>query len=168
MTESSAFAWHAGALGALVPRVLAALVRSGVDFDAAEDALQDALLEALRTWPEQPPRDPRAWLTTVAMRRLVDAHRSATARRRGEEAPQPESQPVMVEEGDDALFLLFWCCHPDLAPASQVALTLRGVGGLPTAEIAAAFYMPEATMAQPGQAHPAREAPRSARRPRRR
>jgi predicted RNA polymerase sigma factor len=120
-----------GALRALVPRVLAGLVRRGEDFDAAEDALQEAVLDALRAWPEHPPRDQGAWLATVATRRLVDARRRQAA-----------------EEGDDTLFLLFCCCHADLAPASQVALTLRAVGGLTTREIADAFYVPEATMAQ--------------------
>ena len=149
-----------GALRALVPRVLAGMVRRGEDFDAAEDALQEALLEALRVWPEHPPRDPAAWLATVATRRLVDARRSQAARYRREEAihavPGP---PATVEAavavspgasvgGDDTLFLLFCCCSPDLAPASQVALTLRAVGGLSTGEIAEAFYVPEATMAQ--------------------
>jgi RNA polymerase sigma factor (sigma-70 family) len=137
-----------GALRALVPRVLAGLVRRGEDFDAAEDALQEALLEALRVWPEHPPRDPRAWLATVATRRLVDARRSEAARHRREEQTYAEPRPVATEEGDDTLFLLFCCCHPDLAPASQVALTLRAVGGLTTQEIADAFYVPEATMAQ--------------------
>ena len=140
-----------GALRALVPRVLAGLVRRGEEFDAAEDALQEALLEALRVWPEHPPRDPRAWLATVATRRLVDARRSEAARHRREEATYAEPRaggPLMTEEGDDTLFLLFCCCHPDLAPASQVALTLRAVGGLTTREIADAFYVPEATMAQ--------------------
>jgi RNA polymerase sigma factor (sigma-70 family) len=142
-------------LRVLVPRVLAGLVRRGEDFDAAEDALQEALLEALRVWPEHPPRDPRAWLTTVATRRLVDARRSEAARRRREETgaawPEPRAGGAggaPLEEGDDTLFLLFCCCHPDLAPASQVALTLRAVGGLTTREIADAFYVPEATMAQ--------------------
>src|SRR3954454_1496793 len=137
-----------GALRALVPRVLAGLVRRGEDFDAAEDALQEALLEALRVWPEHPPRDPRAWLITVATRRLVDARRSEAARHRREEATYAEPRPAASEEGDDTLFLLFCCCHPDLSPASQVALTLRAVGGLNTQEIADAFYVPEATMAQ--------------------
>jgi RNA polymerase sigma factor (sigma-70 family) len=131
-----------------IPRVLAGLVRRGEDFDAAEDALQEALLEALRVWPEHPPRDPRAWLTTVATRRLVDARRSEGARQRREETEYAEPRPAVTEEGDDTLFLLFCCCHPDLAPASQVALTLRAVGGLTTREIADAFYVPEATMAQ--------------------
>ncbi|MEP6953276.1 MAG: sigma-70 family RNA polymerase sigma factor [Solirubrobacteraceae bacterium] len=137
-----------GALRALVPRVLAGLVRRGEDFDAAEDALQEALLEALRIWPEHPPGDPRAWLTAVATRRLVDARRSEVARQRREETTYAEPRPVVTQEGDDTLFLLFCCCHPDLAPASQVALTLRAVGGLTTREIADAFYVPEATMAQ--------------------
>jgi RNA polymerase sigma factor (sigma-70 family) len=138
-----------GALRALVPRVLAGLVRRGEDFDAAEDALQEAVLEALRVWPEHPPRDPRAWLATVATRRLVDARRSEAARQRREEAMSAEPRaPATQEVGDDTLFLLFCCCHPDLAPASQVALTLRAVGGLTTREIADAFYVPEATMAQ--------------------
>jgi RNA polymerase sigma factor (sigma-70 family) len=151
-----------GALRALVPRVLAGLVRRGEDFDTAEDALQEALLEALRVWPEHPPRDPRAWLATVATRRLVDARRSEAARHRREEATYGEPRAGGVgavggaggaggpgtQEGDDTLFLLFCCCHPDLSPASQVALTLRAVGGLTTREIADAFYVPEATMAQ--------------------
>ncbi|GAA4350514.1 RNA polymerase sigma factor [Angustibacter luteus] len=137
-----------GALRALAPRVLAGLVRRGEDFDAAEDALQEALLEALRVWSERPPRDPRAWLTTVATRRLVDARRSEVARRRREVLTEAEPRPDATEDGDDTLFLLFCCCHPDLPPASQVALSLRAVGGLTTREIADAFYVPEATMAQ--------------------
>jgi RNA polymerase sigma factor (sigma-70 family) len=137
-----------GALRALVPRMLAGLVRRGEDLDAAEDALQEALVEALRVWPEHPPRDPGAWLTTVATRRLVDAHRSQVSRHRREETTYAEPRPGATEEGDDTLFLLFCCCHPELAPASQVALTLRAVGGLTTREIADAFYVPEATMAQ--------------------
>jgi RNA polymerase sigma factor (sigma-70 family) len=137
-----------GALRALVPRVLAGLVRRGEDFDAAEDALQEALLEALRVWPENPPRDARAWLATVATRRLVDARRSEAARMRREKQTSVQPRRGDTEEGDDTLFLLFCCCHPDLAPASQVALTLRAVSGLTTREIADAFYVPEATMAQ--------------------
>ena len=139
------------ALRALVPRVLAGLVRRGEDFDAAEDALQEALVEALRVWPEHPPRDGQAWLTAVATRRLVDARRSEAARRRREEAMHAEPRAAgfaSAEEGDDTLFLLFCCCHPDLAPASQVALTLRAAGGLTTREIADAHYVPETTMAQ--------------------
>ena len=137
-----------GALRALVPRVLAGLVRRGEDFDAAEDALQEALLDAIRVWPDHPARDPRAWLLTVATRRLVDARRSQAARERREDVTYGEPRPGDTEQGDDTLFLLFCCCHPDIAPTSQVALTLRAVGGLTTREIAEAFYVPEATMAQ--------------------
>jgi RNA polymerase sigma factor (sigma-70 family) len=148
VTGESAPPLDEGALRALVPRVLARLVRRGEDFDAAEDALQEALLEALRVWPGHPPRDPRAWLTTVAARRLVDARRSEAARQRREETTYGEPRPAATEEGDDTLFLLFCCCHPGLAPASQMALTLRAVGGLTTREIADACFLPEATMAQ--------------------
>ena len=152
MTERAASrAWprvDEGELRALVPSVLASLIRRGEDFDAAEDGLQEALLEALRVWPEHPPREPGAWLATVATRRLVDARRSAASRRRREEATDAEPQSGATEQGDDTLFLLFCCCHPALTPASQVALTLRAVGGLTTGEIADAFYVPEATMAQ--------------------
>lgn len=148
MSDEPTHPWDEGTLRALVPRVLAGLIRRGEDFDAAEDALQEALLEALRVWPEHPPRDPRAWLTTVATHRLVDYRRSEAARRRREGARYAEPQAGVAEEGDDTLFLLFCCCHPDLSPASQVALTLRAVGGLTTREIADAFYVPEATMAQ--------------------
>ena len=150
MTDESTRELDEGALRVLVPRVLAGLVRRGEDFDAAEDALQESLLEALRVWPAHPPRDPRAWLATVATRRLVDARRSEAARHRREEAThaEPRAGGSSPEDGDDTLFLLFCCCHPDLAPASQVALTLRAVGGLTTREIADAFYVPEATMAQ--------------------
>ena len=150
-----------GALRALVPRVLAGLVRRGEDFDAAEDALQEALLEALRVWPEHPPRDPRAWLTTVATRRLVDARRSEVARQRREETMYAEPRPAATEEGDDTLFLLFCCCHPDLAPASQVALTLRAVGGLTTRGDRRRLLRPrgdDGAADQPRQAHPARAA----------
>src|SRR6185436_10581770 len=92
---------------------------------------------------------PQAWLATVATRRLVDARRSEAARHRREEVEYAEPQPpASTEEGDDTLFLLFCCCHPDLTPTSQVALTLRAVGGLTTREIADAFFVPEATMAQ--------------------
>jgi RNA polymerase sigma factor (sigma-70 family) len=141
-----------GALRALVPRVLAGLVRRGEDFDAAEDALQEALIEALRVWPERAPDDPQAWLAAVARRRLIDARRSEASRRAREDVvgAEPAAPPPagLDDVGDDTLFLLFCCCHPDLAPASQVALTLRAVGGLTTREIADAFYVPEATMAQ--------------------
>ena len=132
----------------LAPQVLAGLVRRREDFAAAEDAVQDAMVEALRVWPEHPPRDPRGWLTAVAMRRLVDARRSESARRRREETTALAPGQGATEQGDDTLLLLFWCCHPELSPASQVALTLRAVGGLSTREIADAFFVPEATMAQ--------------------
>jgi RNA polymerase sigma factor (sigma-70 family) len=132
----------------LVPRVLAGLVRRREDFAAAEDAVQDATVEALRVWPEHPPRDPQAWLTAVAMRRLIDARRSESARRRREESTVLAPGQGPTEQGDDTLVLLFCCCHPALSPTSQVALTLRAVGGLTTREIADAFFVPEATMAQ--------------------
>src|SRR6266511_2463526 len=93
-----------GALRALVPRVLAGLVRRGEDFAAAEDALQEALIEALRVWPDSPPRDPRAWLAAVAARRLVDARRSEAARQRRERTTVAEPRPAAAEEGDDTLF----------------------------------------------------------------
>ena len=128
--------------------MLAGLLRRREDFAAAEDAVQDAMVEALRVWPEHPPRDPQAWLTAVAMRRLVDARRSESARRRREETTALAPGQGATEQGDDTLLLLFCCCHPDLSPASQVALTLRAVGGLTTREIADAFFVPEATMAQ--------------------
>ncbi|HEY2552771.1 MAG TPA: sigma-70 family RNA polymerase sigma factor [Streptosporangiaceae bacterium] len=148
MTGQPARQRDEGALRALVPQVLASLVRRGEDFDAAEDALQEAVLEALRAWPEHQPGDPRAWLAKVATRRLIDGRRSDAARLRREDATHAEPGPAATEEGDDTLFLLFCCCHPDLPPASQVALTLRAVGGLTTIQIADAFYVPEPTMAQ--------------------
>jgi predicted RNA polymerase sigma factor len=138
-TEPPAPSWDGDALRALVPRVLAGLVRRGEDFDAAEDALQEALLEAIRVWPGHPPRDARAWLTAVATRRLIDARRSAAARARREVTDQVQPVPGATENGDDTLLLLFCCCHPELAPASQMALALRAVGGLTTREIADAF-----------------------------
>src|SRR3954451_9830777 len=110
MIDASTRELDEGALRALVPRVLAGLVRRGEDFDAAEDALQEALLEALRVWPEQPPRDPRAWLTTVGPRRLGGARRSEVARYRREEQTYAEPRPAATEVGDDTLFVLFCCC----------------------------------------------------------
>jgi RNA polymerase sigma factor (sigma-70 family) len=137
------------------PRVLGALVRRYGHFDAAEDATQEALLAAARGWPEDGvPDDPMAWLTTVASRRLIDRLRSDDASRRREEAlaaQMPEAaepDPAPGTEADDTLTLLFLCCHPAISPPSQLALTLRAVGGLTTAEIARAFLVPEATMAQ--------------------
>ena len=128
-------------------QVLGILVRSGHDFAAAEDALQEALLEAHQRWAGQEPSDPKGWLLSLAGRNLIDAHRSDDARRR-EEALAREPPPGPAEHGDDTLMLLFLCCHPALSPASAMALTLRAVGGLTTKEIAHAFLMPEATMAQ--------------------
>jgi RNA polymerase sigma factor (sigma-70 family) len=131
----------------LAPQVLAALVRRYGNFDACEDALQEALLAAALQWPRDgTPDNPRGWLIAVASRRLIDELRSDDARRRREQAPV--DPPPQVSERDDTLQLLFLCCHPSLSPASQIALTLRAVGGLTTAEIASAFLVPEATMAQ--------------------
>jgi len=143
----------------LAPQVLGIVVRRHGQFDLCEDAVQDALLAAAMQWPAQGvPSNPRGWLLTVASRRLADEHRSEQARRRREAAaaalvPADESvAPAPGEEHapdqDDTLTLLFLCCHPALSPASQVALTLRAVGGLTTAQIASAFLVPEPTMAQ--------------------
>jgi RNA polymerase sigma factor (sigma-70 family) len=135
----------------LAPQVLGALVRRSGQFDACEDAVQEALLAAARQWPtEGTPDNPRSWLLTVASRRLVDQQRSDTARRQREETAANLELPVPSEAigRDDTLTLLFLCCHPSLTTPSQIALTLRAVGGLTTAEIARAFLVPEATMAQ--------------------
>ncbi|MDQ7804903.1 sigma factor-like helix-turn-helix DNA-binding protein [Amycolatopsis sp. A133] len=136
----------------LVPEVLGVLVRRYGRFDACEDAVQEALVAAAAQWPvEGWPENPRAWLVTVASRRLADQVRSDAARRRREEADALRTPPPAggtAEAGDDTLTLLFLCCHPALTPPSQIALTLRAVGGLSTAEIAKAFLVPEATMAQ--------------------
>ncbi|HEY3004137.1 MAG TPA: sigma-70 family RNA polymerase sigma factor [Kribbellaceae bacterium] len=134
----------------LAPQVLGVLVRRYRDFDSAEDALQEALLAAARHWPSDGlPDNPRGWLIQAAVRRLTDLYRSEQARRRREElAASRETPAVDVPDRDDTLTLLFLCCHPALTPASAVALTLRAVGGLTTAEIARAFLVPEATMAQ--------------------
>jgi len=137
-----------GLLRELAPQVLGALVRRHGQFDRAEDATQEALLAAAVQWPvEGIPDNPRGWLVTVGSRRLLDEMRSEHARRRREERSAPTELPE-VPETDDSLTLLFLCCHPDLSVPSQVALTLRAVGGLTTAQIAAAFLVPEATMAQ--------------------
>ena len=135
-------------LRTLTPGVIGTLVRRGADFAAAEDAVQDALIEALRTWPNDPPRDPRGWLVTVAWRKFVDATRADASRRQREERIEREAIPVAGEEVDDTLQLYFLCAHPSLTPASAVALTLRAVGGLTTRQIAQAYLVPEATMAQ--------------------
>ncbi|MET9854724.1 sigma-70 family RNA polymerase sigma factor [Streptomyces sp. NPDC006450] len=135
-------------LRSLTPQVLGILVRRGADFAAAEDAVQEALIEAVRVWPEDPPRDPKAWLVTVAWRRFLDATRADTARRRREERVEEEPAPGPAPAVDDTLQLYFLCAHPSLTPSSAVALTLRAVGGLTTRQIAAAYLVPEATMAQ--------------------
>jgi RNA polymerase sigma factor (sigma-70 family) len=132
----------------LAPQVLGVLVRRGADFAAAEDAVQEALVEAVRRWPDDPPDDPKAWLITVAWRKFLDASRSESARRSREERVRDEPVAGPAEAQDDTLLLLFLCCHPSLTPASAVALTLRAVGGLTTAQIADAYLVPEATMAQ--------------------
>jgi RNA polymerase sigma factor (sigma-70 family) len=142
----------------LAPQVLGAIVRRYGDFGAAEDAVQEALTAAAFQWPRAGvPKDPRAWLIQVAARKLTDAIRSESARRRREAkiiletlseenvVPPPDEAPV---DEEDALVLLFMCCHPALTRPSAIALTLRAVGGLTTTEIASAFLVPEATMAQ--------------------
>ncbi|MEU2372136.1 DUF6596 domain-containing protein [Streptomyces pseudogriseolus] len=135
-------------LRALTPRVLAILGRRGAGFAAAEDAVQDALVEAVRVWPDDPPRDPQGWLVTVAWRRFLDATRADTPRRRREDRAEEEPPPGPAPSVDDTLQLYFLCAHPSLTPASAVALTLRAVGGLTTRQIAQAYVVPEATMAQ--------------------
>ena len=143
----------------LAPQVLAALTRRYGHFGDCEDAVQEALLAAARQWPEEGlPENPRGWLVTVASRRLTDEIRGDTARRQREARASallpPEAllaaSPAedLATDQDDTLALLFLCCHPALSPASQIALTLRAVGGLTTAQIARAFFVPEATMAQ--------------------
>jgi RNA polymerase sigma factor (sigma-70 family) len=138
----------------LAPQVLGALMRRYGALDTCEDAVQEALLAAATQWPKEgTPDNPYGWLVTVATRRLVDWVRSDSARRRREDtdalevplaAPPADEPPT----SDDSLTLLFLCCHPALSPPSQIALTLRAVGGLTTAEIARGFLVPEATMAQ--------------------
>jgi RNA polymerase sigma factor (sigma-70 family) len=142
----------------LTPQVLGFLARRYGQFDLCEDAVQEALLAAATQWPtDGVPANPRGWLITVASRRLTDQFRSESARRKREDSVAAMSGPDELvspgadqdqpAEGDDTLTLLFLCCHPAVTPASQVALTLRAVGGLGTAEIARAFMVPEATMA---------------------
>lgn len=141
----------------LAPRVLGAVIRRFGDFAAAEDAVQEALLAAAVQWPQEGvPDNPRGWLIQVAARRMTDHLRSELARRRREaiavgpsgEQPAPAAGVGDETDQDDTLILLFMCCHPALTPPSAIALTLRAVGGLTTAEIANAFLVPEATMAQ--------------------
>jgi RNA polymerase sigma factor (sigma-70 family) len=140
----------------LAPQVLGALVRRYGHFDTAEDAVQEALLAAATQWPaEGVPDNPRGWLIAVASRRLTDSLRAEQARQRREEVAARQLMPDQwlapaadagAAQGDDTLILLFLCCHSSLSPASQIALTLRAVGGLTTAEIARAFLVPEDTM----------------------
>jgi predicted RNA polymerase sigma factor len=132
-----------------LPHVLAALLRRYGDFEACEDAVQEALLAAARQWPtEGVPNNPRAWLVTVGSLRLVDARRADRARAGREVAVASDAEPGSAPDRDDSLALLLLCCHPALSRPSQVALTLRAVGGLGTDRIARAFLVPEATMAQ--------------------
>jgi len=138
------------------PRALSAVMRRFRDFAAAEDAVQEALIAAAAQWPRDgAPASPLGWLIQVASRRMADHIRSEVARRHREQVVAEESVRLALPEGaetdaseDDTLVLLFMCCHPALTPASAIALTLRAVGGLTTAEIASAFLVPEATMAQ--------------------
>jgi RNA polymerase sigma factor (sigma-70 family) len=147
-----------GLLRELAPQVLGFLARRHGQFDLCEDAVQEALLASATQWPaDGVPANPRGWLITVATRRLTDQFRSESARRRREDAVAAMGGPGQLvapgadadapPDADDTLTLLFLCCHPAVTPASQVALTLRAVGGLTTAEIARAFMVPEATMA---------------------
>jgi predicted RNA polymerase sigma factor len=135
-------------LRSLTPKVIGVLVRRGADFAAAEDAVHDALVEALRVWPIDPPRDAERWLITASWHKFVDATRAEHSRRRREERAADEPAPVPGDCVDDTLRLYFLCAHPSLTPASAVALTLRAVGGLTTRQIARAYLVPEATMAQ--------------------
>lgn len=137
----------------VAPQVLGAVVRRYGHFDTAEDAVQEALIAAALQWPKDGlPDNPRGWLITVASRRLTDLLRSEQARQRRENTWSLTDQWLapaadqLAPEADDTLVLLFMCCHPSLSPASQIALTLRAVGGLTTAEVARAFLVPEATM----------------------
>jgi RNA polymerase sigma factor (sigma-70 family) len=136
----------------LVPAVIGILLSRGADFPAAEDAVQDALVEALDAWRPDPPRDRRGWLVTVAWRKFLDGVRAEGSRVRREErvvaATLAETGVGDVPNDDDTLDLYFLCAHPDLSPSSAVALTLRAVGGLTTKQIAQAYMVPEATMAQ--------------------
>ncbi len=140
-----------GLLRELAPQALGAVVRRYGHFADAEDAVQEALVAAATSWPaDGQPERPLAWLVKVASRRMADQYRTDEARRRREDlaASWSVSPPAPVAAGDDTLVLMFLCCHPSLTPASAIPLTLRAVGGLTTREIAAAFLVPEATMAQ--------------------
>lgn len=132
----------------LVPAVIGVLVRRGADFASAEDAVQEALIRALETWPDDPPRDAKAWLVAAAWRKFLDAARAEKSRRGREQTVKVEPPAGPVPGTDDSLWLYFLCAHPSLSPGSAAALTLRAVGGLTTRQIAAAYLVPEATMAQ--------------------
>jgi RNA polymerase sigma factor (sigma-70 family) len=132
----------------LTPAVIGVLVHRGVDFATAEDAVQEALIQAAASWPEGRPDDPKGWLVTVAWRRFLDAHRAESSRRDREERVEFERPPGPTVDVDDTLEVFFLGAHPSLSPASAVALTLRAVGGLTTRQIADAYLVPEATMAQ--------------------
>ena len=132
----------------LIPAVTGVLVRRGADFATAEDAVQDALLRALDTWPSDPPVDPKGWLITAAWRKFLDTTRAESSRLAREARVAAEPPPGPTENTADTLQLYFLCAHPSLTPASAVALTLRAVGGLTTRQIAEAYLVPEATMAQ--------------------
>ena len=140
-----------GLLHDAAPRVLAAVARRFGDFADAEDATQEAMLAAALQWPHQgTPENPTGWLIHVASLRMIDRARSDSSRREREAAAAAREprDPPRLPERDDTLVLMFMSCHPELPPASAIALTLRAVAGLATAEIAAAFLVPEATMAQ--------------------
>ena len=160
MTEAANTApWDSASehlLRELAPQVLGVVARRFRDFSAAEDAVQEAMLAAFKQWPQEGiPENPRGWLIRVAIRRMTDMARSEIARRQRETAVTPEEEPMIEPsemesdmDPEDTLVLLFMCCHPALSTSSAIALTLRAVGGLTTAEIANAFLVPEATMAQ--------------------
>ena len=139
---------NASLLRELVPAVIGVLVRRGADFASAEDAVQEALIRALEAWPDDPPRDPKGWLVAVAWRKFIDATRAETSRRGRELAVDAEPPAGQVPATDDTLRLYFLCAHPTLPQTSAVALTLRAVGGLTTRQIATAYLVPEATVAQ--------------------
>ena len=141
---------EAALLRDLVPAVIGVLVRRGADFASAEDAVQEALIRALGTWPDDPPRDPKGWLVAAAWHRFVDAARAESSRLGRELAVETRAAPPAepAPAGDDTLRLYFLCAHPSLPPGAAVALTLRAVGGLTTRQIAEAHLVPESTMAQ--------------------
>jgi predicted RNA polymerase sigma factor len=143
-------AMDAAGLREQIPHVVGVLVRRGADFASAEDAVQSALVRALEVWPHDPPRDPRGWLVTTAWRKFLDQVRGDSARAAREErlAREPEPEPGDIPSRDDTLWLYFLCAHPSLTPSSAIALTLRAVAGLTTRQIADAYLVPEATMAQ--------------------